>query len=176
MKIYSAILFLLTCILFSVFIFACGANNKYLVSNDWTRIFYFPPSSPSIDGLSVEILPETHLLSGEKGLFATKSFSKYDVIGEYTGIVKTWSDIHGENRYIFNLDEKNDLVIDAQDYGNELRFANSYLNISKEPNVISSNTMLDGVHRILYVCMRDIEPGEELLIDYGEDYNNEYLL
>lgn len=28
---------------------------------------------------------------------------------------------------------------------------------------------------ILLVCTQDIEPGDELLLDYGEAYNNAYL-
>ena len=71
--------------------------------------------------------------------------------------------------YLFSLE--NDLVIDAKDYGNELRFVNSNMNISPDPNVASRFCYIDGYPRIFFICIKDIKKGEEILIDYGDEYN-----
>lgn len=150
-------------------------KNTYLVSNDWSYVKK-PKYNNSIDGIIVKTLPNTHYLAGQKGAFATKHFDKFDVIGEYTGIIKNMEDTSENNRYTFNLENTNNLVIDAEKYGNELKYINSYLNIAKKPNVVYTNIIIDGLPKVLYVCMRNIKPGEEFLIDYGEDYNNAFLL
>ena len=68
----------------------------YLVSNDWRLI---PKDKAkdcrrySIHGVEVKKLGKDHFLSGEYGLFSTKKFSKFDIIGEYTGI-KYWLPIY----------------------------------------------------------------------------------
>lgn len=150
-------------------------KDTYLVSNDW-RYVKKPKYNNSIDGVIVKTLPNTHYLAGEKGAFATKHFKKFDVIGEYTGIIKNNEDTRENNLYLFHLDDKNNLVIDGEKYSNELKYVNSYLNITKKPNVIYANVIIDGLPKVLYVCMSDIKPGEEFLIDYGEEYNNKHLL
>ena len=150
-------------------------KDTYLISNDWCYVKK-PKYNNSIDGVIVKTLPNTHYLAGEKGAFATKHFKKFDVIGEYTGIIKNVEDISENNLYLFYLDNKNDLVIDGEKYSNELKYVNSYLNITKKPNVIYANVIIDGLPKVLYVCMCNIKPGEEFLIDYGDEYNNEHLL
>jgi SET domain-containing protein len=75
--------------------------------------------------------------------------------------------------YLFALQD--DLVIDAKDHGNELRFVNSNMNISLDPNVASRFCYIDGYPRIFFICIKDIKIGEELLIDYGDEYNKIFL-
>jgi SET domain-containing protein len=49
----------------------------------------------------------------------------------------------------------------------EMRFINHYKGISNEPNVKFVNYM-DGISiRIMVVCIREINVGEELVVDYG---------
>jgi hypothetical protein len=150
-------------------------KDTYLISNDWSYVKK-PKYNNSIDGVIVKTLPNTHYLAGEKGAFATKYFNKFAVIGEYTGIIQNKKDTNADNLYLFNLENTNNLAIDGEKYSNELKYVNSYLNIAKKPNVISAHVIIDGLPKVLYVCMRDIEPGEEFLIDYGEEYNNAFLL
>lgn len=167
------IIFVIICILFAYYIISKNVRKgEYLVSNDWSNIRNYKKSK-SLDGVEVRVLPKGHLLEGQKGLFATKAFSQYDIIGEYTGVVRKYSSTDSDNRYLFNLVD--DLVIDARDYGNELRFGNSNKNISEEPNVTSTVSYIDGLPRVLYICTNDIEVGEEMLMNYGDDYNEEFL-
>lgn len=158
-----------------------GVNSKttirdeYLVSNDWSNIWWYKKRK-TIDGIEVRVLPKNHLLAGQKGVFATKDFSQYDIIGEYTGIIRKYNNnVDLNNRYIFELEEENDLIIDSKDYGNELRFVNSNINILNEPNVIPNKNYIDGFPRLSYICTKNIKKGEEILIDYGDEYNNYFL-
>lgn len=147
-------------------------REEYFVSNDWSNVNR-NKKSKTIDGVEVRVLPKEHILEGEKGVFATKHFSQYDIIGEYTGVVRKYSSIDDKNRYLFTLVD--DLVVDAEKYGNELRFVNSNINISQEPNVQSSVCYIGGLPRVLYLCINDIEPDDEMLIDYGDEYNEMFL-
>jgi len=151
-------------------------ENKYLCTNNWNLIdnkHKIEKNHSSIEGIEVRILPKGHLLAGEKGVFATKNFNQYDVIGEYTGIVKHIDNIDNNNLYIFNLVDN--FVVDGEKDSNELKYVNSYINISDSPNLISSVSYIDKYPRVLYLCTRDIKIGEELLIDYGDEYNNEHI-
>jgi SET domain-containing protein len=151
-------------------------EEVYLDANDWSSISNKQEyeRKGGIKGIEVRVLQPPHILAGEKGVFATKDFSKYDCIGEYTGIVKTEDDLPDNGLFTFHL--KEDVSIDATDSGNELRYINSYLNIAVTPNVICSITHINKKPSILYICTKDIIVGEELLIDYGEEYNDEFIL
>lgn len=68
------------------------------------------------------------------------------------------------------------LGVDAQKSGNEMRFINSHLNIAFSANVSMRTAYVNSYPHILIVCTQDIEPGDELLLDYGAAYNNAYLI
>lgn len=54
-------------------------------------------------------------------------------------------------------------MIDATRFGNKMR----YLNHSKiEPNIKAMVMLVDGVHRVGFWALYDIDAGEELLFDY----------
>jgi hypothetical protein len=148
-------------------------SDTYLHSNDWSSVLYTPPAN-LIDGIEVRTLPPSHLLAGQKGVFATKELKNYDVIGEYTGVIRNFKDINADNLYIFSLVD--DIVIDGNHRSNELKYVNSYLNIATTPNLRATHCTLDRYPKILYICTKDIAVGEELLIDYGEEYNNAHIL
>jgi hypothetical protein len=144
---------------------------KYLTRNQWT------PSIPQAKreackrerpwGVEVRDLPKEHFLHGEQGLFAIAKFSKCDVVGEYTGKIVD-SNVFGH--YVAALEDKGtdeSLGIDAQTCGNEMRFINSFLNIAFEPNVTLRTVYMGGMPHLLVICLRDIEIGEEFLLDYG---------
>lgn len=129
-----------------------------------------------VKGVEVRRLPKDHVLHGECGLFATQKFSKFDVIGEYTGKVVD-NGTHGH--YVAALEDKptNDesLGLDAEYTGNEMRFINSYLNVAFQANVTMRTVYISSYPHIVIVCMEDLYPGDEILLDYGEAYNNAYL-
>ena len=105
-----------------------------------------------------------NILHNQFGLFATKKFDEYDIIGQYTGKLVS-SDKEG--RYV---SASENCCIDALDTGNELRFINDYRNISPSNNVVIKTTYIDKKPRVLFVVTKKIEPGEQLLTDYGEGY------
>jgi uncharacterized protein len=100
------------------------------------------------------------------GLFARRSFEKSDFIVEYTG--ERISTAHADalkTRYLFELDEK--WTIDGSSRDNIAR----YINHSCEPN---AEAEIHDDH-ILISATRDIREGEEITIDYGEEYFDEFI-
>jgi hypothetical protein len=171
----ASVLFLML-YLFSTFTGLTVTEEVYLETNDWSRISNKRTYERrgGIKGIEAVVLQPPHILAGEKGVYATKEFNKYDCIGEYTGVAKTEDDLPEDGLFSFHLNK--DISIDATDYGNELRYINSYINIADEPNLISSITYINKQPVILYICIKDIAVGEELLIDYGKEYNDEFIL
>jgi hypothetical protein len=173
--IVSATLLFFILYLFSTFTGLTINEDVYLETNDWSSISnkHEYERKGSVKGIEVRVLQPPHILAGEKGVYATKEFTQYDCIGEYTGVVKTDDDLPDNGIYSFHL--KKDVSIDATESGNELRYINSYLNIAKEPNIICSITHINKKPVVLYICSKDIANGEELLIDYGKEYNDEFI-
>ena len=151
---------------------------KYTVSNKWQGIDKKKMESAKrerVHGVEVRKLPKGHPLAGEFGLFAAKRFSRFDIVGEYTG--KIVGDQIG-GHYVAVLEDKdyNDsLGIDAEKTGNEMRFINSYLNVDFEANVVMKTVYINTFPHIVIVCKKDIEVGDEFLLDYGEEYTKAYL-
>ncbi len=104
-----------------------------------------------IHGVEVRKLEKDHFLCGEHGLFSTRKFSRFDIIGEYTGMV-VGSTVNGH--YVAAL----------EDTTHEARFINSHLNISFSANVTMRTAYVNSYPHILLVCTQDIEPGDELLL------------
>jgi hypothetical protein len=128
--------------------------------------------------VEVRDLPKGHFLHGigQQGLFATTKFWQFDILGEYVGKI-VGDDVNGH--YVAALEDKThseSLGIDAETMGNEMRFINSYLNIAFYPNVTMRTSYIATYPHIVLVCTRDIEAGEEFLLDYGEAYNRAYLM
>ena len=100
------------------------------------------------------------------GLFATDYFKKGEMVIEYTGkkITTKKADTLG-TKYLFEIDEK--WTIDGSPRTNLAR----YVNHACEPNCEAE---IDGT-RIFYYAMRPIDSGEELTIDYGEEYFDEFI-
>ncbi len=67
------------------------------------------------------------------------------------------------------------LGLDAEFCGNECRFINSYINVGFLPNVVMKTVYLNTYPHIIIICIDDIEPGDEILLDYGVSYNETYL-
>jgi hypothetical protein len=66
---------------------------KYLASNDWTGLDKQAKKSRECklvgrtEGVQIVKCPEGHLCAGRYGLFATQPFEKFDIVGEYTGVI-----------------------------------------------------------------------------------------
>jgi uncharacterized protein len=100
------------------------------------------------------------------GLFATSALRKGDFIIEYEGRrIPTPEADSSKSRYLFEVDRE--WTIDGSVRSNIAR----YVNHSCKPNCEAD--LRDG--RILIYASRDIEKGEELSIDYGEEYFDEFI-
>lgn len=135
---------------------------------------------PSIE---VRILEETHPLSKsfnpnmsheQRGVFASASIGKKEVLGEYAGEIFTvgsWSKKKRPSAYawVFSINKRM-FFIDGSQYANELAFVNDYRNISKGPNVEEVVFWHKNRAYFGYQTIRKIEKDEELLIDYKENY------
>ncbi|HLP15084.1 MAG TPA: SET domain-containing protein-lysine N-methyltransferase [Bacteroidota bacterium] len=105
-----------------------------------------------------------------RGCFSTIAIKRDAYIADYEGelissdeAVRRESDHTREGVYTFWLDDDN--VIDGYEHGNVLK----YLNHSCTPNC--TYEISDG--RIKIFALREIEPGEELTIDYDYDPDTE---
>jgi uncharacterized protein len=118
----------------------------------------------SVLARGIEIKPSN--IDG-KGCFATVRFAKGRKIAEYVGERISRREIarrikKGKRRlYISGVDSY--WAIDAARLGN----GTQCINHSCEPNCYVK--VIHG--HILFFALRDIEPGEEILLDYVESYN-----
>jgi len=120
----------------------------------------------------IKITKKTHILKGEYGLFATKIWKTFDIIGQYTGQIVT-PDIEGIYvANMFNDTYKDDLrySVNAEIMGNETRYINDYRGIKDKPNCKFIKTYIEGLPVIAVVVIIDINKGDEILTDYGDDY------
>lgn len=100
------------------------------------------------------------------GLFATAALKKGDFVLEYTGRrIPTRKADSLSSRYLFEIDGR--WTIDGSSRSNIAR----YINHSCEPNC--EGDLREA--RILIYAARDIARGEELTIDYGEEYFAEFI-
>ncbi|MEN9560942.1 MAG: hypothetical protein RIQ56_215 [Candidatus Parcubacteria bacterium] len=100
------------------------------------------------------------------GLFARSGMEAGEFVIEYTGkkIPTTVADTL-TTKYLFEIDEH--WTIDGSDRTNIAR----YVNHSCMPNCEAD--VRDG--RIFFHALRDIEAEEELTLDYGEEYFDEFI-
>ena len=101
------------------------------------------------------------------GLFARHAIGEEDTIGYYTGEVITEKEFHDPDRpfsaYVMWV-TKDYILVGEGPKANYTR----YINHDDEPNaflVVSSRWKTAR-----FQALRDIEPGEEIFFDYGDDY------
>jgi SET domain-containing protein len=100
------------------------------------------------------------------GLFARSPLAKGDFVEEYSGKkIPTKEADTLKTRYLFELDDA--WTIDGEDESNIAR----YINHSCAPNCEAETH--DG--HIFIFAARDIPSGEELTIDYGAEYYDEFI-
>lgn len=100
------------------------------------------------------------------GLFATDVIRSGQTIVEYRGrritAVEAWEiEQTGHNRYLFEVNKR--WTID----GSSRRNLGRYVNHACAPNAYA---VLRRTDKLEFAALRRIEPGEEITIDYGEDY------
>ncbi len=100
------------------------------------------------------------------GLFAREEIPQEAFIVEYTGVkIPTAVADESDSRYLFEIDK--DWTLDGEGQDNQGR----WLNHSCVPNVEA----VGEEDKIMLYALRDIFPGEELTIDYGEEYFDEFI-
>ena len=101
------------------------------------------------------------------GLFARHAIGKEDTIGYYTGEVITEKEFHDPTRpfsaYVMWV-TKDHILVGEGPKANYTR----YINHDGEPNAFLVVSCRWKTAR--FQALRDIEPGEEIFFDYGEDY------
>lgn len=153
---------------------------QYTSSNIWPRSsqgrkLKKGSVQPHTLGVEIRELEDPHPLSGELGLFAAQKFEMFDIVGEYIGEV---FDGEGGSKYATYLEDRTKkyaLGVDATRAGNESRFINHFTNIAEEPNVVMKVTYVEELPRVMVVCKKDVEIGEELLFQYSDEFVEEYF-
>ncbi|PQM62135.1 MAG: hypothetical protein CML47_01435 [Rhodobacteraceae bacterium] len=115
-----------------------------------------------------QIIDPTHACAEQNGLFATKEWEPYDVIGEYTG--KVTETLNQSDYLIAFSNISYSICLDAQDFGNETRYINHYKNIKKIPNTKFVTTYINCKPMILVIVTEKIKIGDEILVDYCYDF------
>ena len=101
------------------------------------------------------------------GLFTREAIEAGEFVIEYSGKrIPTILADRLTTKYLFEIDET--WTIDGSDRSNLAR----YVNHSCMPNCEAEITEDD---RIIFSAIRDIEIGEELTLDYGEEYFDEFI-
>lgn len=115
------------------------------------------------------------------GVFAARPIKKDDFIGEYAGVVQisgkythcydadTGYESDYSWYYVDDLEDCPSLEINARQEGNEMRMINHGL----APNLTVEHTLYEGQWVLFFTAARDIDPDEQLLIHYGDDYWDE---
>lgn len=100
------------------------------------------------------------------GLYARKAVKKGDFVLEYTGKkIPTEIADESDSAYLFEIDDK--WTIDGPVPDNLA----GYVNHDCDPNIEAD--VIDG--RVIYQAVKDIAPGDELTVDYGEEYFDEFI-
>lgn len=111
------------------------------------------------------------------GVFSKEIIKKGDFISFYTGVKRTKNSPY--RNYTFK--SQHDclkMCLDASERGNIARFINHAPNhdaassqeVLVEANVKALHDNLNGIEIILYSAAKEIYPGQQLLVDYGNDF------
>jgi len=105
------------------------------------------------------------------GAFTTRSFKKWEYIGEYTGVLRKRQLLFPNiNDYCFMYPREwislTPLTIDSDAQGSLTRF----INHSDYPNCESVAVFHDGIYHIIFRTTQEIPAYTELKYDYGDIY------
>lgn len=114
------------------------------------------------------------------GVFSRTVIKTDDIVGVYTGI--KMNQCPKSSNFTFKPEKDClNMYIDAKYYGNITRFINHAPDPEKEnemfksppgliANVLSAIYYFNGISVIVFVAKRDILPGQQLLVNYGDEY------
>jgi SET domain-containing protein len=106
-----------------------------------------------------------------KGLFTQTFIPKGTRITEYKGRINTWKELKEaeDNGYLFYVNRNH--VIDALPYKKALaRYANDARGVVRQRGVSNNSQYTTEGLKVYITSLRDIQPGEEILVGYGKEY------
>lgn len=107
-----------------------------------------------------------------KGLFTKCFIAAGTRIIEYLGKITPWKEVEhreADNGYIMYVNRNH--VINAKPYKKSLaRYANDAKGIGKVKGLHNNAVYITVNKRVFIQAVRDIKPGEEILVDYGKEY------
>ncbi|KAG5932277.1 hypothetical protein E4U60_005345 [Claviceps pazoutovae] len=132
------------------------------------------------------LLGQSQLEGCGYGLFTAGPIAQDDFVIEYVGELITHDegvrrearrgDVFDEESnvsYVFTLLEDEGIWVDAAIYGNLSRYINhASEHDTRGCNVTPRILYVNGEYRIKFTAMRDIQAGEELFFNYGENFPN----
>lgn len=113
-----------------------------------------------------------------KGLFTKEKFTRGDIVCEYEGEILPWSECldraeQGYEGYVFYITRNRciDAYFTPEAVG---RYANDAKGFNRveglRNNAQYEIKTREGEKRVFIVATRTIHPGDEVLVDYGDDY------
>jgi len=153
-----------------------STNPNILVPVEKTK-----KSGPSVVGNGVEVKP-SQIVNGGNGLFASKSFNKNELITAYEGeeIDRATADQlrkEGKDTHIKSISAFHQLVNGFKDPKEAAgkgggSFANTTKGTQFEQNaeIVRKTNKKTGLDQLYVKALKDIQPGEEVFVDYGKDY------
>jgi SET domain-containing protein len=106
------------------------------------------------------------------GLFAKTFIPRGTRIVEYKGRIMNWKDLEEKewsNGYLFYVTRNH--VINARPYKKSLaRYANDAKGLVKKKGIRNNAVYSTTGRRVFIETTTDIQPGTEILVDYGTDY------
>lgn len=118
------------------------------------------------------IIKKSTLPRAGKGLFTRSFIPDGTLIVEYKGRVTTWAAVkekEADNGYIMYVSRNH--VINALPYRKALaRYANDAKGFGKIKGVRNNAVYAVAKKRVYIKAIRNIRPGEEILVDYGRAY------
>jgi SET domain-containing protein len=125
-------------------------------------------------GVAIKPLPPEHPAAPQHGLFASESIPCGALVGNYTGLVKPQQGADSSHYLVEVHDRHTGLRfdLDAEHYGNETRFINDYKGVADHPNValVLYHAHATGELSVGVVTQRQLQHGEEILVDYGRQF------
>lgn len=112
----------------------------------------------------------------QKCLRAIASIPQDECLGSYAGEVKSIDDFEEWDRYSLQPFPNSTYFITSAQYGNAFRFMNDYRYFGGSANCVydGSSRYYRGKRTVKIYTLRNISAGEELTIDYGDEYWEEY--
>lgn len=150
-------------------------NSPVTYPNTLKHLGLFPQhDSRTVDGFKDFVICDIHPSVG-KGVFATKHIAQNTIVGIYTGMIELARGPGGHYALDAKTTHSPRIFYDAIRFRNATSYIQHASDAGNAPeiataNVEMQNTLYGTIPLILYVTKQPIEPGEQLLVDYGKNY------